>query len=104
VVTVKAKPSSLKNGSGTVSVVISGTITDSGSGVDPTTAHYRVTDTEGTVQPSGSVTLSSKGTYSFAVQLDAIQIKKRSRLYKVYVSAADRVGNVGTGNLAIPVN
>ncbi len=72
VVNVSASPSSLWPANGKmVQVTVSGTITDSLSGVNPSTAAFAVMDEYGSVQPSGPVTLGTGGSYSFKISLQA---------------------------------
>jgi len=65
-VSVLAEPSSLWPPNGKmVPVTVSGTITDSLSGVNPSTAAFRVLDEYGDIQPSGPVSLGlGKATLS----------------------------------------
>jgi hypothetical protein len=46
-------------------------MTDSLSGVDPSSVNFAVLDSDDTVQPTGPVTLGPGGTYSFTVLLEA---------------------------------
>ena len=55
----------------TVSVTIVATITDAGSGVDPSTTAYAVEDEYGSVEPSGSLTLGQDGRYTATIGLEA---------------------------------
>src|SRR5439155_22081829 len=72
-----------------------GQITDADSGVDPAGASYAVVGSYGTIQPSGSVTVSADGSYSFTIQLQALRNgnDKNGRTYTVTVSANDSAGN-----------
>src|SRR5947207_2828930 len=57
-----------------VPATVWGTMTDhepGGTGVNPSTGAYAVTDEYGQVQPRGSVPLGSDGSYSFVIQLQA---------------------------------
>src|SRR5262249_40300624 len=54
-----------------VPVTVSGTIVDTGSGVNASTAAYSVLNEYGMVQPSGNIALGSGGSYSFTVLLQA---------------------------------
>jgi hypothetical protein len=82
-------------------VTISGSVTDNepgGTGVNPSTVAYAVTDEYGEVQPRGSVALMPDGSYSFTIKLWAS--RKGSdidgRLYTIVVSAQDNNGNKGS--------
>ena len=106
VVNVAASPSSIWPPNGTmVPVTISGTITDSLSGVNPTTAAFAVVDEYGAIQPSGSVTLGSRGPYSFTVQLQASRNGNDldGRQYTITVSAKDFAGNLGSAATIVTV-
>lgn len=101
VITILATPATLWPPNGKmVSVTVSGKVTDDagGTGVDPSTAVYQVTDEYGQVQPSGSVTLKSDGSYSFRVQLQASRNGNDldGRHYIITVGAQDNAGNPGS--------
>jgi hypothetical protein len=99
VVTVSASPSTLWPPNGKmVPVTVSGTITDSLSGVNRSTAAFAVVDEYGTVQPNGPVTVGTGGSYSFTVLLQASRNgnDKDGRLYTITVSASDYAGNLGS--------
>ena len=106
VVNVSASPSSLWPPNGkTVQVNVSGTITDSLSGVNPSTAAFAVMDEYGSVQPSGPVTLGTGGSYSFKVSLQASRNGNDTdgRQYRINVSANDYAGNLGTAAAIVTV-
>ncbi len=106
VVSVSASPSSLWPPNGKmVPVTVFGTITDNLSGVDPSTAAFKVVDEYGSVQPSGSVTLGSGGSYSFTISLQASRngTDKNGRLYTITVSARDLAGNLGSAATTVTV-
>jgi hypothetical protein len=79
-------------------VTISGTITDTGSGVNVASAAFSVSDEYGEIQPSGAVGLGSGGQYSFTIPLPASRkgTDRDGRRYTVTVRAADNAGNVAT--------
>ena len=96
VITVSTMPNILWPPNGTMRpVTISGTIGDTGSGVDPTSAAYSVGDEYGDVQPKGAITLEAGGRYSVTVLLPASRRGNDSdgRHYIVTVSAKDHAGN-----------
>jgi len=106
VVTVLADPCVLWPPNGRiVSVIVSGTIRDSGSGVDPNTAAFSVVDEYGKLQPSGPVRLRSGGGYFFSVALQAWRRHNDTdgRLYTITVSAKDNDGNPGSGSAVVSV-
>ena len=91
-----------------VVVSLSGSVTDNqsgASGVDPSTAAFAVVDEYGQVQPSGSLTLDSAGNYSVAFSLEASRLgdDKDGRQYKVFVSAKDFAGNLGSAFTLVTV-
>jgi hypothetical protein len=79
----------------TMSVVVSGRVTDTSSGVDPASVRYEVLDEYGTVQPSGAITLDADGQYSAVVPLAAFRRgnDRDGRIYIIVVHATDRAGN-----------
>jgi hypothetical protein len=106
VVTVSANPTTLWPPNGKmVPVTISGTITDTGSGVNAGTAAYAVTDEYGHVQPSGKITLGSGGSYSVTVTLQASHAGSDNdgRQYTITVSAKDNAGNLGSASTVVTV-
>src|SRR6266446_6647949 len=105
-VSVSAKPSMLWPPNGKmVSVTVSGTIKDNGSGIDPIGAMFSVVDEYGIVQPSGRVTLGSGGNYSLNVLLQASRRGDDSdgRQYTITVTAKDSAGNKGSASTFVIV-
>src|SRR5262249_45342945 len=105
-ITIAATPETLWPPNGKlVPVMVSGTITDAGSGVDPTTAAYAVTDEYGSVQPSGPVTVAADGSYAFTIRLQASRHgnDRDGRQYTITVSAQDKVGNMGSAATGVTV-
>jgi hypothetical protein len=105
-ITILAAPRTLWPPNGKmVPVTISGTITDSESGVDTSTAAYAVTDEYGSIQPSGTVTLGTNGSYSFTIQLQASRNgnDKDGRQYIITVDAQDDAGNKGSAATGVVV-
>jgi len=106
VITVSANPSSLwPPNHKMVPVIISGTMMDDLSGIDPTTAAFSVLDEYGSVQPSGPVSVGTDGSYSFTTSLEASRegTDKDGRQYTVTVSADDLAGNLGSGTFIVIV-
>ena len=98
-ITVSASPTTLWPPNGRmVPVTISGTMTDTESGVNASTATYAVTDEYGAVQPSGPVPLGSDGSYVFVISLQASRQgkDKDGRHYTITISAQDNAGNEGS--------
>ena len=105
-ITVSVTPSSLwPPRPWMVPVTVSGTITDTDSGVNTKTVAYAVIDEYGAVQPKGIVTLGSNGAYSFTIQLPASRkgSDKDGRQYTITVSAEDNVGNKGASSASVIV-
>jgi hypothetical protein len=95
-VTVFAAPNVLWPPNGKmVPVTVSGTIVDTGTGVDVNRLSYRVNDEYGSVQPSGRLSLSADGAYSFTVSLQASRLgaDRDGRGYSIIVEATDGAGN-----------
>jgi hypothetical protein len=88
-----------------VPVTISGTITDMGSGIDPSKTAYAVTDEYGLIQPSGNITLDASGNYSFTISLQASRKGNDidGRQYTITVSAKDNDGNQGSKSTVVTV-
>ena len=96
VITLSATPKGLWPQNGLMRpVTISGTITDTGSGVNASTATYVVTDEYGEIQPTGAITLDPGGSYSFTVLLQASRRGSDfdGRRYMIAVRAKDNAGN-----------
>jgi hypothetical protein len=106
VVTVSPNPSILWPPNGRmISVTLTGTITDTGSGIDASSATFEVKDEYGLVQPSGSVEVNADGSYRVQVLLTASRDGSDSdgRTYNVTVSAKDKAGNLGSGDAVVRV-
>ena len=100
-----ANPSTLWPPNGKpVTVMISGTITDATSGVDPNSAMFAVTDEYGQVQPTGTVTLTG-GSYSFGLSLIAERdgADTDGRTYKIVLTGKDKAGNIGSCPVVVTV-
>ena len=105
-VTVSASPATLWPPNGKmVPVTVSGKITDAVSGVTMSTATYAVTDEYKQVQPQGSVTLKSDGSFSFTIHLRASRDgnDKDGRHYTITVSAHDHADNKGSMSTGVIV-
>jgi hypothetical protein len=90
----------------TVQISISGTITDTGSGVNVNNSDFVVKDEDGRVQQTGAITLGDGGKYSFAVLLPVS--RRHSHLgrhrYAVTVRATDNAGNRGSKTRVVSVH
>jgi hypothetical protein len=106
-ISISANPSTLWPPNGkSVPVTVSGSITDSGSGVNPSTLACNVVDSYGLVQPSCSVgPLGAGGAYSFTVSLVASRegSDKNGRTYTISVSASDYAGNPASASTTVIV-
>ncbi len=106
VITVSGTPRVLWPPNGKmVPVTVSGTITDTGSGVNVNSAAYAVKDEYGEVQPHGPITLGPGGAYSFRVLLQASRLGTDldGRRYTVTVRAKDNAGNGGSKTSVVTV-
>jgi hypothetical protein len=108
VITVSANPATLLPPNGRlIPVTVSGAITDEpgGSGINASSAAYRVMDEYGRVQPSGRVTLGTDGRYAYTVALQASREgdDRDGRRYVIVVSATDNGGNVGGASATVTV-
>jgi hypothetical protein len=99
VITVSTTPKVLWPPKGKmVTVMVTGTITDTGSGVDLTSITYSVTDEYGQAQPAGPITLGAGGSYSFTVLLQASRLGSDldGRQYAITVQAKDNASNAAS--------
>ncbi|HLV78772.1 MAG TPA: Ig-like domain repeat protein, partial [Chthonomonadaceae bacterium] len=105
-VTASANPSTLTSPNGRmVTVTVSGSMSDALSGLSPASAAFSVIDDYGTVQPSGSISVQSNGSYSFSIQLQASRNgkDKNGRHYTITVRALDMAGNAGSAITVVTV-
>jgi hypothetical protein len=107
-ITIAATPTTLWPPNGKlVPVRVSGVITDApgGSGVDASSAAFRVLDEYGRLQPHGRLTLGTDGRYAFTVALEASRRgnDRDGRHYTVEVSATDQAGNLGGASTVVTV-
>ena len=88
----------------TVVVKVEGKITDSGSGLNVSSARYAVSDEYGLVQPSGPITVAN-GRYSVNVPLVASRHgqDQNGRTYTIVVRATDKTGNEGSATAIVTV-
>jgi hypothetical protein len=108
VITVAASPTTLWPPNGKlVPITLSGTITDEpgGSGVNAGSTAYVVMDEYGQIQPKGGITLSTGGSYTFTVALEASRRgnDRDGRHYTIAVSAKDNAGNLGVASTIVMV-
>jgi hypothetical protein len=106
VITLSANLSTLWPPTGrTVPVVFSGTIIDTGSGVDASSVTFQVIDEYGVVQLSVGVQLSADGSFAFRVLLSASRrgLDLNGRLYTITVEAKDHAGNLGSAQVLVTV-
>jgi hypothetical protein len=86
-------------------VTVTGSITDTESGVAASTASYTVLDEYGLIQPTGPVSLQPDGSYRFTVSLQASRRGSDAdgRHYTITVSAKDLAGKLGVGTAVVVV-
>jgi hypothetical protein len=105
-ITVSATPKVLWPPNGKLMrVTFSGKINDTASGVNSKTAVFAVKDEYGQIQPNGILRLSSSGTYSSSILLQAsrLGIDKNGRRYTITVAASDNAGNIGSKTTVVTV-
>jgi len=98
-ITCSANPSSLWPPNGkSVPVSISGNMSDAGSGLNLSTAHYSLWDEYGQVQGSGMVNVNANGNYAVGLSLIAARNGNDSdgRQYTVSISVKDADNNLGS--------
>jgi hypothetical protein len=106
VITISTTPKFLWPPNGKmVPVAVSGTITDTGSGINVKSATYVVKDEYGRLQPMGMIILGPAGAYSFYISLQASRLGSDldGRRYTITVQAKDNVGNVASETNAVIV-
>ncbi|HZR23530.1 MAG TPA: choice-of-anchor tandem repeat GloVer-containing protein [Vicinamibacterales bacterium] len=88
-----------------VADVISGSVSDVLSGLDPATATFRVVDSYGAVQPTGTFLVRPDGSYSFTIMLEAARRgdDPLGRQYQVVINARDRAGNAASASTVVTV-
>lgn len=103
VVTASANPSSAPKRPQPVTVTISGSATDSVSGI--ASANFSVIDEYGVAQPTGSLTVQANGSYSFTLSLPATKngSDKNGHLYTIVVTATDRAGNSASATTTLTI-
>jgi len=105
-ITSTANPSNIWPPNGNmVSVIVAGIMTDNLSGISTNSADFVVTDSYGSVQPAGPVSISANGTYSFTVSLEARRDgqDKNGRVYTIKISVPDNAGNSATSTTTVLV-
>ncbi|HET9525185.1 MAG TPA: PQQ-binding-like beta-propeller repeat protein [Pyrinomonadaceae bacterium] len=104
VVTAAASPSTAPKRPHPITVTISGSATDSLSGIS--SASFNVIDEYGVAQPSGPVTVQANGSYSFSLTLPATKngSDKNGRLYTIVVSVSDQGGNSASATTTLTIN
>ena len=103
-VTATASPSTAPKGPKPINVTVSGSVTDSVSGIS--SASFNVIDEYGVTQPSGPVTVQANGSYSFTLSLPATKngSDKDGHLYTIVVRAFDQAGNSATATATLRIN
>jgi hypothetical protein len=86
-------------------VTVTGSITDSGSGVNVSTAAFAVMDEYQAIQPISPVSLQPDGSYRFTVSLQASRRgnDQNGRQYRITVNATDNAGNSGGASATVTV-
>jgi hypothetical protein len=105
-ITLSATPKVLWPPNGRMApVTVSGTITDTGSGVNLKTAVFAMKDEYGEVQPAGAITLGPAGNYSFSILLQASRLGSDTdgRRYMLTVRSSDNAGNTGSKTTMVTV-
>jgi hypothetical protein len=84
---------------------MTGIVTDGLSGVDPRSVVFRVTDSQGAIQPTGPVVIDANGRFAFTVTFEASRRGEdlNGRRYTVTVTALDNAGNLVSATVVITV-
>lgn len=101
-----AMPNLLRPANGKqVPVNVSGSVTAGTSAIVASSTAFAVTDSEGQVQPNGSVTIGTNGNYSFTIPLVASRdgTNMNGRQYTIIVTATDGIGNIGSCSAVVTV-
>jgi len=102
VITLFATATVLRSHKGkTVQISISGTITDTGSGVNVDSATFAVRNGEGEILERGAIPLAAGGKYSLTVLLPASRRGLDRHRYAVTVRANDNAGNRGSKTIVV---
>lgn len=106
VITISVNPSSAPKSNKSLSVTVSGSVTDTASGVNPTGTTYSVVDEYGVAQPSGPVVLQANGSYSFNLSLPATRKGNDNdgHTYTITVQARDQAGNTSAVSGTLRIN
>ena len=99
-------PSTLWPASGrAIPVVIAGTVTDAGSGIDVQSGAFVVKDEYGMLQPSGSMAIAADGSFSVSIPLVASRRGNDldGRVYTITLTVRDLAGNTGTTDVVVVV-
>ena len=105
-VTVRADPKKLwPPNKRTVTVTVTGQISDELSGVDFSSGGYVLIDEYGDANTEGDITINENGTYRFTVDVVASRKgrDKNGRTYTIKVSALDEAGNSTTTTTTVVV-
>jgi hypothetical protein len=105
-ITATASPTVLWPPNGkTMSVTVSGMVTDAGSGVDPASVTFTVLDEYGLAQPSGPISIDATGHYSVRIPLAASRRGDDldGRVYTIVVHARDVGGTAATASTLVTV-
>lgn len=102
VITLFATATVLRSHKGkTVQISISGTITDTGSGVNVDSATFAVRNGEGEILERGAIPLAAGGKYSLTVLLPTSRRGLDRHRYAVTVRANDNAGNRGSKTIVV---
>jgi hypothetical protein len=82
----------------TVSVALTGRVSDSGTPATALAMVYSVRDEYGAVQPAGDVVVAADGAFSASIPLEARRDgwDRDGRLYLITLTAVDPAGNTST--------
>ncbi|MEK6335637.1 MAG: PQQ-binding-like beta-propeller repeat protein [Acidobacteriota bacterium] len=105
VITASASPSSATKKNQSLSVTVSGKVTDTPSGVLANNTTFSVVDEYGVTQPSGSVTVQANGNYSFNLSLPRTLNNDDSNghLYTITIQSKDQAGNTSAASTTVTI-
>jgi hypothetical protein len=97
---IKVNPASTTSGGGTVTVTVSGSVTDALSGIDTASGTYTMTDSKSTAVVNGTFTINADGSFSFSRDISRSNPGRNNpanrRYFTFTLFVKDKAGNTGS--------